>query len=47
MIIVYFITSVILSVDFVKIMVDVCNPQNYPIVKFIFLCSFETQFCGP
>ena len=36
MFIVYFIPSVISNVDFVKIMVDVCNPQNYTKVKFVF-----------
>ena len=34
------------SVGFVRITVDVCNPQNCTKVKFVFLCSFETEFCG-
>ena len=40
MLIVYFIPSVISNVDSVKIMVDVCNPQNYTKYKFVFYVGF-------
>ena len=44
MLIVYFTPSVISSNDFVKIIVDVCNPQNYTKVKFVFYIPLEINF---
>ena len=44
MLILYFIPSVISSVDFVKIMVDVCNPQNYTKVQFVFYIPLRLNF---
>ena len=37
MLAVYFIPTVIASVNFVKMMVDVCNPRNYTKVKLVFM----------
>ena len=42
--IVYFTPSVISSDDFVKIMVDVCSPQNYTKVKFVFYIPLRLNF---
>ena len=42
--IVYFTPSVISSDDFVKIMLDVCNTQNYTKVKFVFYIPLRLNF---
>ena len=46
MLIIFFILSVISMIDFINILVDVCNTQNYTKVTF-FLYFFETQFFSP
>ena len=44
MLIVYFTSSGISSDDFVKIMVGVCNLQNYTNVKFVFYIPSRLKF---
>ena len=44
MLIVYFTSAEISSDDFVKIMVDVCNLQNYTKVKFVFYIPVRLKF---
>ena len=44
MLIVYFAPSVISSGDFVKVMVNVGNPQNYTKVKFVFHIPLRRNF---
>ena len=44
MLIVHFFPSVILCIDFVKIMLNVCNPQNYAKVKLVFYIPLRLNF---
>ena len=41
---IYFTPSMISSSDFVKIMVDACNPENYIKVKIVFYIPLRLNF---